>query len=197
MKKCFKCGAEKPLSDYYKHAQMKDGHLNKCKSCTRNDVARNPNDYGKTEKGVIRVIYKTQKKNQRDRGFADIPYSKSQLAEWLYLNGFKSLYDDWVKSGFKKDSKPSVDRIDDNFGYSFSNIRLVTWLENRRHQYSDILNGVGTGGKRCNATLRLSENGVTTRYVSYSSAARHMGYSIEYQIKNNVKCRNGFYWSYE
>lgn len=37
-KKCFKCLQIKPLSDYYIHKRMGDGHLNKCKDCTKSDV---------------------------------------------------------------------------------------------------------------------------------------------------------------
>ena len=38
-KKCFKCGVVKELAEYYKHKKMGDGHLNKCKECTKKDVA--------------------------------------------------------------------------------------------------------------------------------------------------------------
>jgi len=44
MKKCFKCGEEKELSEFYKHPKMGDGHVGKCKECNKADVQKNYRD---------------------------------------------------------------------------------------------------------------------------------------------------------
>ena len=38
VKRCFKCGHEKAIDEFYKHPAMADGHLGKCKDCTKYDM---------------------------------------------------------------------------------------------------------------------------------------------------------------
>lgn len=38
MKRCFKCGLEKSIEDFYEHPRMTDGHLGKCKDCAKLDM---------------------------------------------------------------------------------------------------------------------------------------------------------------
>lgn len=41
LKTCFKCRVEKSSAEFYRHPEMGDGLLGKCKSCTKNDVRKN------------------------------------------------------------------------------------------------------------------------------------------------------------
>lgn len=40
-KTCFKCNRTLPIEEFYAHHAMADGHLNKCKQCTRSDTQQN------------------------------------------------------------------------------------------------------------------------------------------------------------
>ena len=64
LKQCFKCRKTKPITEFYRHPKMADGHLGKCKNCTRSDV--NKNRYGKLERyrAYDRYRYETQPKRK-------------------------------------------------------------------------------------------------------------------------------------
>lgn len=77
-KQCFKCLMLKPLSDFYTHSRMADGHLNKCKECTKTDVRSHR--YGPAREQVLAY----------DRGRASAPHRVEQRKrigkEWAQAN---------------------------------------------------------------------------------------------------------------
>ncbi len=66
MKICKDCGAEKPLSEFYKNHRMADGYLNKCKSCVRKKVSSH------REKNIEKIrAYDRARGNRQDKKYRD------------------------------------------------------------------------------------------------------------------------------
>lgn len=62
IKKCFKCERELPLTEYYVHKQMADGHLNKCKTCTKTDTINREHELRQNPEWVMK-----ERKRGRDK----------------------------------------------------------------------------------------------------------------------------------
>lgn len=70
-KVCFKCETMKPLSEYYKHKQMGDGLLGKCKDCTKNDTKQQTEINISTPEGLEKERERHRDKYHR-LGYKDI-----------------------------------------------------------------------------------------------------------------------------
>ena len=76
MKVCLDCGHEKPLSEFYKHSGMADGHLNKCKSCVtarvRKHRSENPHvqEYDRSRGNRQPKEYRVQYRQRNSAGYS-------------------------------------------------------------------------------------------------------------------------------
>ena len=78
-KQCFKCKVIKPLTEFYKHSKMKDGTVNKCKDCNKNDVKGNYLEYIKDANFIEKEKARARKKYHRLYAGTGRANSKQQL----------------------------------------------------------------------------------------------------------------------
>ena len=83
MKTCKDCGQEKPFAEFYKNANMRDGHLSWCKPCT---IAR----YRDGVRARSRALLAEIQAIKLERGCTDCGYADHPAAlEFDHLPGHK------------------------------------------------------------------------------------------------------------
>ena len=93
-KRCFKCGRILPLSEFYPHKLMSDGHLNKCKECTKSDARerynRKSEDEEWMEKERIRGREKFHRLNYKGkfRHTRDLCPESANISRSLRVRGY-------------------------------------------------------------------------------------------------------------
>lgn len=112
MKECFKCKVSKPLSEFYKHAQMADGHLNKCKECTKKDVGKH------REENLERV-------QAYDRSRSNLPHRVEARAEYQKTEAFAKSHAKSLKKHAEKYPERAKARI--ATGNAIRDGRLIPW----------------------------------------------------------------------
>lgn len=169
MKTCIDCNNTKPFTDFVAKASCKDGYEPRCRKCR--SIKYNKS----TPELLCKKIYNTQLINSNKRAHAAPVYTLAELTQWMLAQPqFAELYAAWEAAGYPKNKAPSVDRLDDNSGYTLDNIQLLTWQANQLK---------GAAAKQANtlivnhrAVVAYHRNGeLYKRYPSMAEAMREFG----------------------
>ncbi len=196
MKKCNKCLKDKKIDLFNKSSKgCRLGLMAYCKECN----TKLQSEYNKTKKGILRIIYKSQKQHSKTRGQRPPEYSLKELREWAYSQiEFHTLFNEWKISGYKKDLKPSVDRKYDDIHYCFSNIQFKTFRENNtKNHIMKEANGYGSTKPVIQYDKKMN---FIEEFFSIREAERQTGIdnrNINTCLKGKIRTSGGFIWKYK
>lgn len=153
-KECFKCKEVKLLEQFYKHPDMPDGRVNKCKECNKLDNKENwhlkreeKREYDKYRHrySIPRIFnqrysgIKERCENGRSNGLkysvtGKEYLSKEEWLKWCYeeknYKEFIKIYKIWVDNSFIEKLSPSIDRINNNLSYITTNLQWLSKSDN-------------------------------------------------------------------
>jgi len=124
-KKCYTCSRTKSTIEFHTNKAKKDGLNHDCKECTLHKQ--------RSYSALPYRMYSNQIEHSKTRGHPRPEYTRQEFKLWVTTQGkYNKLYEQYKASDYDKRLVPSVDRLDPMQGYNFSNIELVTFIENMK-----------------------------------------------------------------
>lgn len=137
MKICFKCNVQKPLSEFYKHPAMADGHLGKCKICAKKDDYIHRHESPSREKILAYDRNRGNRQTLKDLQDYRIKYPKKYKAHGIVGRAIrnKKLFSEPCEICGKENTHAHHDDYDKPLN--------VRWLCAEHHQQWHAKNGCG------------------------------------------------------
>lgn len=141
MKKCIKCTKEQTIDNFYKHKQMSDGHINKCKNCCIKESKIHKLECIKDDNWLKNERLRNREKYYR-LNYKDSQKPTNKKAK-LYKDNYR------VKYPEKYLAKMATQRLEKKEGY-----QLHHWSYLEEH-YKDII------------SLSIKDHAIAHRYLIY------------------------------
>lgn len=147
----------------------------------------NTEAFRKTPKGILTNMYQHMKVRH------ETTVTLKEFHEmFLEDKKFLRIFNEWVKSGYLKQKKPSIDRINNKKGYSKDNIQIISWADNRFKQSMERRSRKGK-------VYQIKDGVVVAIHRSQIDASKHLHITqsrLSYALNFGNQCE-GFYWRYE
>jgi hypothetical protein len=150
----------------------------------------------KTLNGKINTLYDNIRRRSKERWLCEPSFTIQEFRDWFLANKGMELYNNWVSSNYRKDLRPSVDRIDCKLKYDFDNMQVITFKENiqKGRKEKIILRGkeikqIDKDGSVLNIfpSSKAAAKAVKGKFRTIQAAARtgfyHRGFRWEYVLK--------------
>ena len=171
----------------------------------RKDYMKNYNKmYKQSYAGFIKYVYAHQIRNAKQRKHTLPEYTENELLNWYITNATAiKLHEEWIAANCNKELTPSIDRLDNSKTYSFDNIEVVTWKENKKRAYKQISNGTLFNSSllhQLHPIVQYNLYGIkVASYISIAEAVKATGIDhrgISSACKKQRATFHGFLWRY-
>jgi len=147
--------------------------------------------YTKTFGGWVTKAYSGMLQRTKKHNHKEVDFSKEEFKVWVLIQpNYQELFDEWEIADYETRYIPTPDRLDDNLGYYFDNMQLLSYEDNRAKQTLTQFKGV----------LQLRAGEVVGNFVSVDEASRNTGVhrgGIAKCCKGEQQKSGGFAWKYK